>query len=91
MNMAHNRFSRRGTVGGVFECGICSRRTRHAGQAMNGLCPQCDEWTQIENGISDGSYNGEPPEELARAEGHIRTLKEAAAKKGGNRASLGLA
>jgi predicted ATP-dependent serine protease len=81
--MANNRFSRRGTQGGVFECRICTRKTRNAGQAMSGLCPECDEWTQIENGISDGSYSGEPPEELQRAEDHIAALKAKAAKKGG--------
>lgn len=81
--MANNRFSRRGTVGGVFECRVCGRRTRHAGQAMNGLCPQCDEWTQIENGILDGGYKGEAPEELERAEAAIEKLKAEARKKGG--------
>lgn len=90
MTTTKNRFRRRGTVGGVFECAVCSRRTRHVDQAMNHLCPQCDEWTQIENGINDGNYEGEAPEELERAEALIRKLKEEAAKKGGDRAALGL-
>lgn len=88
--MANNRFSVRGRVGGVFECNICARRTRHAGQGMDNLCPQCDEWTAMENGINDGNYEGEPPEELQRALDRIQALKEEAAKKGGSRVALGL-
>jgi predicted ATP-dependent serine protease len=82
--MANNRFSRRGTKGGVFKCNICTRGTRNAGQAMSGICPECDEWTQIENSIADGSYNGRPPEELKRAEESIARLKAKAIAKGGS-------
>jgi predicted ATP-dependent serine protease len=88
--MANNRFSRRGGVGGVFNCGQCGRRTRHVGQGMAHLCPQCDEWTAAENAVFDGNYTDLPPEELDGAKAQILKLKEAAAKKGGDRAMLGL-
>ena len=90
MTTNKSRFQSRWGVGGVFNCGICSRRTRHVDQGMSHLCPQCDEWTATENGINDGNYAGEPPEELARAKALVLKLKKEAAKKGGDRAALGL-
>lgn len=78
----HNRFKRRGMQSSVFTCNVCTRRTRCTGQAMPGLCPQCDEWTQIENSIADGAYRDDPAG-LKVAEEHIARLKAEATKKGG--------
>lgn len=90
MIMARSGFQSRWGAGGVFNCGICKRRTRHVDQGMSHLCPQCDEWTAAENSVNDGNYDGEPPEELKRALDRIQALKEEAAKRGGSRESLGL-
>ncbi|HDR9280174.1 TPA: hypothetical protein QDB45_001696 [Burkholderia vietnamiensis] len=88
--MSKSTFQRRGTIGGVFECGECGRRTRHTDQGMDHLCPQCDERTACENGIMDGNYAGLPPEDLARAWAAVLKLKREAWKKGGDAARLGL-
>lgn len=66
----------------VFHCNCCKRRTRYVNQAMPGLCPQCDEWTQIENSIGDGAYRDDPAG-LRKAEEHIARLKAEAVAKGG--------
>lgn len=79
----NNRFKRRGaTQSPVFRCNVCSRSTRCTGQDMPGLCPQCDEWTQIENSIGDGAYRNDPAG-LKVAEEHIARLKAEAVAKGG--------
>lgn len=73
---------------GCFECANCLRQTRQTAKQQNrDLCPQCDEFSMIENGISDGGYEGD---ELAKAEAEILRLKNEAAKRGGNRERLGL-
>ena len=73
---------------GCFECMSCGRQTRRTTKQQNGdLCPHCDQWSMIENGISDGGYEGA---DLAKAESDIRALKEKAAKLGGSRERLGL-
>jgi hypothetical protein len=71
----------------VFACGICMRNTRRTSQGNRDLCPQCDEFSMIENGISDNSLEGD---ELAHAEAEILKLKKAALAKGGNAERLGL-
>ena len=88
--MGKSTFQKRGTIGGVFACGQCGRRTRHTDQGMDHLCPECDSWTAAENSINDGNYNGLPPDDLANAHAAILKLKRAALKKGGDAASLGL-
>lgn len=73
---------------GCFACGLCQRLTRRtAKQQNNDLCPQCDQWTMIVNGINDGGYDGD---DLTAAEAEILALQQAAAKLGGNRELLGL-
>lgn len=86
--MGKSTFQKRGTIGGVFACGQCGRRTRHTDQGMDHLCPECDEWTSIEVSLPD--YAGLPPDDLAKAHAAILKLKRAALKKGGDPASLGL-
>lgn len=82
-------FHRRWGQGGVvFPCNSCGRRTRNVAQAAPGLCPECDEWLQIANGISDGAYPD--PEDLAAAEALIDRLKRQALKKGGDAGKLGI-
>lgn len=76
-----NRFAKGQRNGGCFPCNICGRNTREAGQAMHGLCPQCDEWTQIENGLADDLY--ETAEEIAAAEARVDELQAEAVKRGG--------
>jgi predicted ATP-dependent serine protease len=74
---------------GCFQCGACGRNTRRtAKQGNSALCPQCDEWAMIENGISDGNYNDDA--EIAEAEASVLRLKEKAASLGGDRERLGL-
>ena len=86
-----NRDTFRSSWGGkpVFECGICLRSTRQTNQGNESLCPQCDAWSMEENGISDGNYRNDP-KGLSRVEAMIKSLKEKAAKNGGDRARLGL-
>lgn len=65
----------------VFACRICQRNTRDTGD--NGsveLCPECNEWSMEENGISDNSLQGS---ELAVAEAFIANKKQQAVNKGG--------
>lgn len=79
-----------GRRGSTFACGICQRLTRAtAAQGNSHLCPQCDEWAMVDNGLSDGLY--ETPEEVAKAEAQILNLKRAALAKGGSAERLGLA
>lgn len=73
---------------GCFACGICGRMTRRTTKQGNStLCPQCDQWTMIENGLNDGGYE---EDKVAEAEAQILRLKEMAARLGGDRESLGL-
>jgi hypothetical protein len=74
---------------GCFSCAICARATRRTSKQGNStLCPQCDQWTMIENGLNDGGYEEEG--EVAEAEATILRLKEMAARLGGDRENLGL-
>lgn len=86
--MTNSRFSKGTRHSGCFACECCGRLTRHAGQASSHLCPQCDEWTQIENGLmNDGYAEGQ---ERADAEAAVARLKKSAASKGGDAERLGL-
>lgn len=86
--MANNRFAKGMHNSGCFECECCGRMTRHAGQASSHLCPQCDEWTQIENGLMNDGY--EEGKERSDAEAEVLRLKQSAASKGGDAYRLGL-
>lgn len=73
---------------GCFECSCCGRQTRRTAKQQNrDMCPHCDEWSMIENGISDNDLEGD---ELAHAEAVILKLKEKAASLGGSRERLDL-
>jgi predicted ATP-dependent serine protease len=63
----------------TFNCGSCGRLTRDTTGTNQRLCPQCDAWTMIENGIDDDLSGPE----LAGAEARIAKLKAEAVKKGG--------
>ena len=66
----------------VFACGICGRKTRNVGDnGAAGLCPECDESSMIENGISDGLYAD--GKELDDAESMLQALNQRAVNKGG--------
>jgi hypothetical protein len=86
--MSTSSFQQRGQRSGVFECGQCGRRTRHVEQGMNTLCPECDTWTAIENGMVDAPNMD--AEEVAFMERQLRIWKHKALKKGGDAVRLGL-
>ncbi|MBC3250496.1 hypothetical protein H8I91_09495 [Serratia fonticola] len=75
-------FKSGGRVGGVFNCAICGRRTRHVKQSVYEYCPQCDEIGGIENSITDGCYDGDA-EGLQQAESRIVELEKQIRAKGG--------
>jgi hypothetical protein len=39
---------------GVYNCAICARKTREAGQGNDHLCPECYELAGWENSVLDG-------------------------------------
>lgn len=76
--MAVSKFRQGSTV---FHCRSCNRLTRDTAGTNQQLCPECDTWTMIENGIMDEDLTGD---ELADAEARIAKLKAEAVKRGGH-------
>lgn len=77
---SNSRFSR---GSGCYTCRCCGRKTRATGNNDNEhirLCVECYDIGGIENGISDGHYEGQ---ELIEMEAEIERLKKIIIKKGG--------
>ncbi len=87
--MASIKTFRGGRNGGTYKCGVCLRLTRKTTEGQTHLCGQCDQWTMQENLLND---SGESMTSIERGEVEqlICNLKMEAAKKGGDRARLGL-
>ena len=80
--MARNTFKKSYFGTPVYACRICTRNTRDTND--NGsveLCPECFEWSSLENGLSDDNLYGTP--EGDKMEAQIAELKQAAVDKGG--------
>ncbi len=55
--MARNRFTR-----GTWNCEVCGRLTRDAGQAVDHLCTQCEEILGADNMVNDNDYRPGTPD-----------------------------